>query len=65
MKSCFTNISFGMVTVSQLRHARVVRSNHRGFALREKNVVSRLINKGWVTDMPIPVKLVNSQLNIG
>ena len=46
------------MTVSQLRQARAVRSIHRGFALRDTNELSKLVNNGWVSDMPIPVRLV-------
>ena len=45
------------MTLSQLRRARQARAVHRGMAFRDKNALSMLINRGYMTNMPIDPKL--------
>ena len=45
------------MSMAQLRQARAIRSIHRGFAFRDTQALAKLVNNGWVRNMPISVKL--------
>ena len=45
------------MSMAQLRQARAIRAIHRGFALRDTQAIAKLVNNGWVENMPISVKL--------
>ena len=45
------------INMAQLRQARAIRAIQRGFALRDTQTLTKLVNNGWVEHMPILVKL--------
>jgi hypothetical protein len=45
------------LTLSQLKQARQARAVHRGMAFRDSNALSVLVNRGYMTGIPIDPKL--------